>query len=446
MSTAFASIPVAPGRLPLLGHALQLFFQPLPFLAGLRPPGGLVRVDIGRLPMYLLTDPGLTHQVLHDSRTFDKGGALFDKVRELTGNSLLTSAYDDHRLQRRQMQPAFARRRIAGYVDVMNDAIEGVVDTWSDGQTVDIGAACYDITARTASRTMFATEVAGRDAISLSDDLSIYLRGLFVRMMMPTGLRWIPTPDRLRFDRAVGRLHQAIDRVIAAYREAGVDRGDLLSMIVKGRHEDGSAWSAKEVHDQVITLLLAGIETTGGVMSWTLYLLSRHPAIAQAAAREVDAVFAGRQPDFEGLAGLHLLRRAMMEALRLYPPGWIFTRVVTRRTALGPHELLPGDGLAYSPYIHHRNPGLFNDPMRFDPDRWLPEHRHEIPENGFIPFGGGVHQCIGDQFGMTEVLLALSAILMRWRLHAIESRPVMPVPRRATLTPSRFRVKVARRR
>jgi cytochrome P450 len=445
MSTTTLPIPVAPGRLPVLGHAHRLFSQPLQFLGSLRPLGGLMRVDLGRLPMYLLTDPGLTRQVLNDSRTFDKGGALFDKVRELTGNSLLTSRYDDHKVQRRQMQPAFTRLRIAGYGAVMNAAIGDVVDAWRDGQAIDIGNACYDITARVASRTMFAADVAGENAEALVGDLSIYLRGLFLQMMMPPALRYLPMPGRLRYDRAVGRLHRTIDSVIAAYPAAGIDRGDLLSMMLKGRHEDGSPWSAEEVHDQVITLLLAGIETTGGVMSWTLHLLSLHPDIARAAAREVDGVFGGDQPQVEGLGQLDLLRRSMMEALRLYPPGWIFTRVVTAPTTLGVHALRPGDGVAYSPYVIHRNPALYANPLHFDPDRWLPERRHERQEHSFIPFGGGVHKCIGDQFGMTEVLLALSTIMGRWTLEAVDQRPVPPIPRRATLTPSRFMVRVSRR-
>lgn len=441
---SLSPIPVAPGRLPFVGHALPLFSRPLPFLAGLNPPGGLIRVDLGRLPMYLLTDPGLTRQVLNDSRTFDKGGALFDKVRELTGNSLLTSGYDDHKVQRQQMQPAFTRRRIAGYAGIMNAAIEDVIGGWQDGDTIDIGAACYDITARTASRTLFDADVAGQAAQSLTDDLSTYLRGLFVRMMMPAGLRALPTPGRLRYDRAVGRLHRTIDDVIGNYRAAGIERDDLLSMMLKGSHEDGTSWSQQEVHDQVITLLLAGIETTGGVMSWTLHLLSRHPDIARAAASEIDTVFSGEAPHVDGLGALGILRRAMMEALRLYPPGWIFTRVVTKDTVLGDHELRAGDGLAYSPYVIHRNPVLFDQPHRFDPDRWLPERSAAIAKHSFIPFGGGVHKCIGDQFGMTEVLLTLSAILSRWTLLPIDAQPVLPIPRRATLTPSRFDVTIRR--
>ncbi|WP_186013097.1 cytochrome P450 [Burkholderia gladioli] len=442
-----APIPRAPGSLPIVGHAARLLFKPLSFLSGLAPLGGLVRVDLGRLPMLLLTDPELTRQVLNDSRTFDKGGALFDKVRELTGNSLLTSRYDDHKLQRRQMQPAFSRKRILTYIDVMNEAIGGVLGGWCDGDVVDLTAACYDITARTASRTMFAADVAGAAAASLVEDLSIYLGGLFVRMMLPGGLPGrVPTPGSLRYDRAVARLHAAIDQIIDAYRASGVDHGDLLSMMLAARDEDGQPWSQQEVHDQVITLFLAGIETTAGVMSWTLYLLGRHPDIAERAAAEVRTTLGDAAvPQAEHLMQLGETRRAMMEALRLYPPGWIFTRVVTRDTMLGPYRLRVGDGLAYSPYVLHRNPALFAAPERFDPDRWLPERAAAIPEHGFIPFGGGVHKCIGDQFGTTENLLALAAILSRWKLEPVTSQPVEPIPRRATLSPSRFMVRLRRR-
>ncbi|WP_233836875.1 cytochrome P450 [Paraburkholderia sp. ZP32-5] len=447
MDVPEAPIPRAPGSMPVIGHAAQLLFRPLTFLGGLAPLGGLVRVDLGRLPMLLLTDPELTRQVLNDSRTFDKGGALFDKVRELTGNSLLTSRYDDHKVQRRQMQPAFSRKRILTYIDVMNDAIGGVLGDWRDGATVDLTTACYDITARTASRTMFAADVAGDAAASLVEDLSVYLGGLFVRMMLPGGvLGMLPTLGSIRYDRAVERLHAAIDDIIEAYRKSGVDHGDLLSMMLAARDEHGQPWSHQEVHDQVITLFLAGIETTAGVMSWTLYLLSGHPEFADRAAAEVRTVLDGATvPQADHLQHLGQTRRAMMEALRLYPPGWIFTRVVTRDVTLGPYRLRPGDGVAYSPYVLHRNPALFEAPEQFDPDRWLPQRATALPEHGFIPFGGGVHKCIGDQFGTTEVLLALATILSRWHLQPVTTKAVQPIPRRATLTPSRFDVRIHER-
>jgi len=156
-----AQIPAAPGRLPLIGHALPLFREPLKFLRSLEKTGGLVRVNIGALPMIVITSADLTRQVLTDSRTFDKGGALFDKVRELTGESLLTSEYEPHRRQRRLMQPAFSRNQVRTYAPIMNEMIDAVLGQWQDGAVVDVAAATCDITSRTAARTMFAADVAG---------------------------------------------------------------------------------------------------------------------------------------------------------------------------------------------------------------------------------------------------------------------------------------------
>ncbi|MEU6199526.1 cytochrome P450 [Streptomyces sp. NPDC047061] len=446
-SAGFRPVPVAPGRLPVLGHAVPLFRRPLHFLRSLEQVGELVRVDIGALPMVVITDAGLTRQVLTDSRTFDKGGALFDKVRELTGDSLLTSRFETHRRQRRLMQPAFGRARVQAYAKVMNSMIDAVLGEWEEGSVIDVAAAAYDITSRTAARTMFAADVAGPAAARVVAALSVYLHGLFLRMMAPSGaLGRLPTPGNLRYERAVRLLHSSVDEIIEAYRASGEDHGDLLSMLLAaGDDDDGERLSPQEIHDQVITLFLAGIETTAAALSWSLYLLGAHPEAAERLWTEVDSVLGGRSADWTDIGSLPETRRVITEALRMYPPGWIFTRVTTAEVALGPHLLPAGTGLAYSPYLLHHDPGVFADPDRFDPDRWLPERAASVSKGAFVPFGGGVHKCIGDTFGMTEATLALATIAARWTLAPEFRGPVEPAPRRATLSPARLPMRVAGR-
>jgi cytochrome P450 len=439
------SIPVAPGRLPLVGHLAQLFARPLQFLNSLRHVGELVRVDLGSAPMVMITDAKLTRQVLLDSRTFEKGGPFFDRLSELCGESLLTSKSEPHRRQRRLIQPAFDQARMQGYSAIMAEAIDDVLGEWRDGAVVDMTAAAYDITVRSSARTVFAAEIARTAGRHIVDALSTYAQGMFIRTMVPARLLdLVPTPGNLRYLRAVKLLHASVDEIIAAYRATGVDHGDLLSMLLAHR-EDDSALTPQEVHDQVLTLFLAGTETTAAVIAWSLYLLGAHPAMMERLRAEVDTVLAGQEVRWDHLTKLPETQRVITEALRLYPPAWLFTRVTTEDVALGAHHLPKGTGIGCSPYLLHHNPDLFEAPDRFDPDRWLPERARTVPKEAFIPFGGGARKCIGDAFGLIEATLVLATITARWDLHPTLDRPVQPVPRRAALTPGALPMRVRSR-
>jgi cytochrome P450 len=439
-------IPRAPGWLPWLGHSPRLLSKPLEFMLSLQKIGALVRVDIGTVPVVVVTDPELTRQVLNDSRTFDKGGPLFDKVRDLTGESLLTSAYNVHKRQRALMQPAFTRQRIKHYTAIMSEEIEAVLGRWQDGATIDVTEDVYNITARVGARTMFAAEIARPAVARIVAALSIYLKELFIRVMAPSGFfNVLPMPGNFRYRRAFRILHEAIDEIIASYHASGVSHGDLLSMLIAGKDDDGVALTDQEIHNEVITLFLAGIETTGSTLSWTLYLLGQHPEVAAQVNAEVDSVLGGRGAEWEDLSRLVVTDRVITESLRIYPPGWFFTRTTTKPVMLGPHWLPEGTGLVYSPYLLHRSAGGFDKPDHFDPDRWLPERSGDLPKSAFIPFGGGVHKCIGDRFGLTEVTLAVTMIASRWSLHPAGTRPVKPAARRATLTPDRLLMRIQKR-
>jgi cytochrome P450 len=446
VATAHRPIPLAPGRLPGIGHALLLLNRPLAFLRSLPKIAPLVQVNIGSLPMIVVTNAALTQLVLTDSKTFDKGGALYDKVVPLTGESLLTSKHDMHRRQRRLMQPAFSQARIKLYANVMRDVIDGVLGSWANGSVVDMTEATYQITSQSAARTMFASPLAGEPVNRLVEALGIYLHGLFLRMMDPTGLyEHIPLPANLQYNRAVALLHESVDEIINGYKKSSVDHGDLLSMLLAGEDEHGEKLTHEEVHNQVITLFLAGIETTGGTLGWSIYFLGENPHIARRLRDETDRVLAGRPAQWEDVPQLAETRRVITESLRMYPPGWLFTREVMCDTELGGYHLPKGTGVAYSPYLLHRNPEAFTDPDSFDPDRWLSGRVESIPKGAFVPFGGGTHKCIGDQFGLTEVTLALANLAANWDFVPEFEGSVEPAPRRATLTPTKLPMRVSRR-
>lgn len=440
-------VPTAPSRWPLLGHSWPLLTRPRDFLLSLEKAGGLVRVYIGQLPMVVITDPELTRQVLHDSATFDKGGSLYEKLSELTGNGLLTSQSEPHKRQRRLVQPAFKKSSIKDYSAVMARVAEDALRDWEDGTVVDMKATAYHIASRIAARSMFSAEMADTSIARIAEALSIYLNGLFVRTVGPgVLLERLPTPGNLRYKRALAVLHEEIRKIISEYIASGVEREDVLSMLLREKDEGGGAGlSPQEVHDQVTTLLLAGIETSAATLCWCLYLLGHHPDITRRLQAELDGVLGGRAAQWDDIPELKETRRIVMEALRLYPPGWLFTRVTMRDTVLGDYQLPRGTGIAYSPYLLHRSPRSFEQPDRFEPDRWLPERANRLSMNSFVPFGGGVRRCIGEMLGVTEVMLSLATIASRWEARCVREGPIEPAPAHVSLIPKQLRMRVTRR-
>ncbi|WP_432923368.1 cytochrome P450 [Microbispora sp. CA-135349] len=423
---------VAPGALPVLGHAVHLWRRPLEFLAALPPRGDLAEVRLGPRKAYLACHPDVVMWMLQRSRTFDKGGPLFEKARLLVGNGLVASEWEDHRVQRRMLQPAFHHSRMPGYVALMAEEIDEVVGAWREGEPFDVSDAMHALTLRITARTMFATTVGERAVPEVAYCMPVIMRGVYKRMVAPLGWQErIPTPGNRRFERVRARMHAVIAETIEDARRAGTDRGDLLSILVNARDErTGEGLSDAEVYDQVMTLLIGGTETTGNTMAWVLHLLARHPEIEERLHAEVDEVLGGRPPSFDDLPRLDFTWRVLNETLRMYPPAWLLTRVTTEETELAGRRLSAGTTVMYSPYALGRNPAVFEDPDRFDPDRWLPERAGHVPRGAMVPFSAGSRKCIGDGFGKAETTLTLAAIASRWRLRpAGGSKPQIAVPK-----------------
>ncbi|MEV7359526.1 cytochrome P450 [Kitasatospora sp. NPDC091276] len=441
MPTQYTSA-TAPGALPLLGHAPAFVRRPLEFVAGLPAHGDLVRLRLGPLDAYVACHPELVRQLLTEDRTYDKGGLVLDKAREVFGDGLATCPAAAHRRQRRMLQPAFHRDRLPGYAAMMAEEIAGTTASWSDGDVVDVPAAMYRLTTAVTARCLFAAhERAG--ALPVHDSMDVITRGVGRRVMMPLpGADRIPTPGNRRFRRARQDLKEVTRRLIADYRAAGTDHNDLLSMLLSARDEDGRGLTDAEIHDQVVTFLLAGMETTAATLSWAWTLLAAHPAIRDRLHAELDTVLDGRPARHEDLPALPLTARVVTETLRLYPPVWILSRVVAADAELGGHRVPAGATILFSPYLLHRRADVFACPARFDPDRWLTNTR---PSPGtYAPFGLGPRRCIGDVFGTTEAALAIATIAARWTVTPTPGRPVRPT-RSSSLSPRPFTATLARR-
>ncbi|MEU7580743.1 cytochrome P450 [Streptomyces sp. NPDC041068] len=420
--TSPRSVPVAPKALPLVGHLIPMLRNPLEFINSLPAHGELVRIQVGPFTLVMICDPELTRQALVDDRVFDKGGPIFDRVREVVGDDGLASCpYSTHRRLRRLAQPAFHPARFPGYAKAMSTCIEDVTGSWHAGQILDVPTEMMTITSRITAATLFSGALPPGELGPVLDDVKTFFDGFYQRMFMVPPLDRLPTSGNRSHVRARTRLRAAFDQIIARRRAEGVDHDDLLSALLAAHDAggDGHGMTDAEISDTVVTFFLAGTETTAALLAWALDLLARHPGIERRLHAEVDAVLDGGRATHADLPRLELTHRIITETLRLRPPGWIFTRTVTADTRLGGHLLPAGSSVVYSPYLIHHRQDLYDDPEAFDPDRWDPK-RPQPPRHALLPFASGARKCIGDTFGMTEAVLALATITARWRL---EHRP-----------------------
>ncbi|HEY7569698.1 MAG TPA: cytochrome P450 [Gemmatimonadaceae bacterium] len=390
--------------------------------------GDVVRIPMGGRSIFVLSHPDHARDVLvTHQRSFKKGRAL-EHARLLLGDGLLTSEGEHHLRQRRLMQPAFHRQRIAAYGDTMVRYADRRSGRWQDGATLHTHAEMMALTLAVVGKTLFDADVEA-EARDIGKALTDSFEALGALFYLPFGA-WIeklPLPVVLRFKAGKKRLQQTVQRIIAERRASGADTGDLLSMLLAARDAegDGTGMSDQQIQDEALTLVLAGHETTANALSWTWYLLAQHPGVEARFHAEVDAL--GDEPlGAESLARLPYTRMVLSEAMRLYPPAWGIGRRALGDVELGGFRMPAGSIIVLSPYLTQRDSRWFDDPQRFDPDRWLPERVAARPKFSYFPFGAGPRICIGEQFAWMEGVLLLAAIARRWRLRLLSQEPVQP--------------------
>ncbi|MEV4124003.1 cytochrome P450 [Nocardia sp. NPDC049707] len=425
MKNPIESIPLAPDAVPLLGHGLRFLTDPIGFLSTLPRHGRLNRVQLGPLPVVVVCDPELARVVLLDDRTFDRGGPLYDRSREVAGDGIGTCPHSRHRRQRRLSQPAFQPGRLPGYAEAMIDSIEDVVGSWQDGQRIQLGAEMSKLTVRVAVRTMFSASFPEDSVQQVADDFATIAENIFRRMVLPPVVNRLPTPANRRYYQARNRLRTVAAQLIEQRRTDNRDHGDLLSSLMRARDPDSTgaqvAMNDEELIDQVFTFLFAGAETTASTLTWALYLLGRNPDMLEQVQHEVDTVLSDDTARYQDLPNLPVVNRVVTETLRLYPAGWLLTRVVSADTTLDGVRLPAGTTVAVSPHVIHRRAEIYERADEFRPDRWIGAEPDRML---FIPFGAGARRCIGDQFGLVEASLALATIAARWRVAPLSTRPV----------------------
>jgi len=433
--------PVWPSRHPL-GHLPAIHRDMLRvFETAHRLHGPVVQLRAATVQLVTLVDPDDWQKVLVSEKDdFSKQTRGYEKLRLVLGDGLVTSEGSFWRRQRRIAQPAFHRRTIEGMAETFAGASLDLARSWQAaaerGAQLDVAAEMMRLTLRIVGLTMFSRDIRD-EAGQIGDDLGVLLHEFSRVTQTPLPFpEYLPLPSSVRFWRSRGRLRAYVDAIIAERRASGASGTDLLGMLMETTDADtGERMTDAQLRDEVMTVLLAGHETTANALAWTLWLLSTHPQALAPVVAEIDAVVGDAAPSMAMLARLPQTAAALDEAMRLYPPVWLLGRMTERDTTLGGYHIPRGRLVFMSPWALHRSPTLWPDPERFDPTRFVADpvtgKTRQVHKLAYAPFSAGQRKCIGDHFARMEALTALAVLLRRFELTL---RPGWVVEAEPTLT------------
>lgn len=427
---------VAPGPrgYPVLGLLHKAWQNPPEFFLNVALQyGHVVCLRLGLHRAYLISHPDHIKHVLQDHHlNYPKTAARVEKIKPLFGEGLTTSGGDGWRRQRLAIQPAFARERIAGLGCVITDATTAMVERWTraatDGQALDIAAEMLQLTQRIALKMLFSDELADEADVmdrALTTVLGYINQSTWALFSVPQS---VPTPRNRRFHRALGVLDTFVYRTIDRRRRSGQTTDDLLSFLLGVRDEEtGEGMSDRQLRDELMTMFVAGHQTTANALAWTWYLLSKNPETEQCLQVELSSGLGGRPPASRDLGSLTYTRMVVEEAMRLYPPTWITARRPVEEDEIGGYRIPANSVVLLSPYVTQRHPAFWKDPDAFDPERFLLEHVAERPRYAYFPFGGGPRVCLGRSFALMEAQLIVATVAQRYRLQLVPGYPVEPL-------------------
>jgi cytochrome P450 len=390
-------------------------------------------------PIIFINDPEYIREILINQASSFVKERTVRRMKILLGEGLITSDDPIHIRQRRIAAPAFHRQRIAAYGDQIVTGASAHRDRWQPGQAIDISAAMMSLSLEIVARTLFDTEVTD-DIRRINDEVNTImdLYNFIVAFPKIESFLHLPIPGLIKFRKSKARLDAVVNRLIAEHKTSGVDKGDLLSMLLASRDEEDAqhtGMSDEQVRDEVLTIFLAGYETVANALTWTWYLLSQNPEAEARLHAELDTVLGPhRVPTLADYPNLRYTEQVFAESMRLYPPAWAMGRMSTKPVTLGPYRIPPGAHFFFSQYMMSRTPEYYPNPLRFDPDRFTPENKATRPKFTYFPFGGGSRQCIGESFAWMEGVFSVATIAQRWRMTYLGTTP--PVPQaKITLRP-----------
>lgn len=429
------SIPGPKGHF-LTGNLPEIQRNRLPFLLELRQEyGDIVRLRLGPAQAVIVFHPQDVQHVLQDNHTaYSKETRVFNLLKPALGNGLLVSNGDYWLGQRRLMQPAFHRQQINHFGELFSRETLAMLENWKafqkNGQSFDLQGEMMRLTLSIVSQALFSSKVEDADG-AIGSSITYLLGDLMYRFDHPFyPSLWLPTPRNRHFIQARAELDRVIYALINRRRNSSVEHHDLLAMLMGARDEStGQAgMTDQQLRDELITLFIAGHETTAVALSWTFYLISQHPAVEARLRQELDNVLGGRAPTMADLPALGYTRQMLEESLRLYPPAWVTERMAIQDDEIGGYPIPAGTTLVISQYVTHRHPGFWPDAETFNPDRFSPEQSSSRPRYAYFPFGGGPRQCIGNTFALVEAQLILATIFQRYRLELAPGWKVEPEP------------------
>lgn len=429
-------------RFNLPFYRFRSFFDPTnPILLFdyLRRYGRAAHYRILNKDVVLLHDPSDIGEVLIDKAASFGKDRTQKRMKILLGEGMITSDGETHNRARRIAAPAFHRRRIERYAGQIVETAAGVSAQWRPGVEFDIAAEMMRLALRVIARTLFDTEVTA-EIHEINDQVNVIMELYHYLITLPRAellLNW-PLKKMRRFRTAKARLDQVVGQMISVRRSDAnlASRGDLLSMLISARDEEGSGLrlSADELRDQVLTIFLAGYETVANALAWTWLLLGQNPEAQVRLDAELDAVLGGRLPTLEDMPRLAYTTMVLSESMRLYPPAWAMGREALEDVSIGPYRLQKGTSVFFSQYLVQRDPRWFPEPERFIPERFTAEAKARRPRFAYFPFGGGGRQCIGESFAWMEATLSLATIAQRWRIRLVAGQKIELQPK-ITLRP-----------
>ena len=427
-----ATAPLAPGPKGnlILGVMPEFNRDTLAFIEQARDYGDVVRMRFFYLTVHFLYNPAHIEYVLStNAKNFIKSRSLRTPFfRRLVGNGLLTSEGEEWKRQRRLAQPAFHRQRISSYGDVMVEYADRMISGWRNDEVRDIHRDMMRLTLEVVVKTLFNADISGE-----ADKVGRVLARMVKPFASQATLKWIldnrlPTPTNRRFNADAREIDNIVYRLIAERRSSGADQGDLLSMLLAAQDEDGSRMTDHQLRDEVMTLFLAGHETTALTLSWAWYLLAQNPEVEKNFHAELDEVLEGRLPTVADMPRLKYTEKIAKESMRLYPPAYGVGREAIQEFELGGYRIPARAQLFMFQWVTQRDSRFFSEPNRFYPERWTEELTNSLPKYAYFPFGGGPRACIGNYFAMMEVVLLLATIGQRFRFSLLPDHQVSLMP------------------
>ncbi|MFO7832723.1 MAG: cytochrome P450 [Halohasta sp.] len=413
--------PPGPNGVPVFGNSHRFADDPFAFMDACADAyGDVIGIDLGPQPLYMLTNPRDIERVLvGEASSFPKLDLGDDAVDQLLGDGLLTSEGAAWQAKRQRANPAFHSGRINSLADMMVDHTEAMLDDWHDGDRIDVHVEVARLTVRIIVSAMFGTDIDPKRV----EAIQTHLEPLGARFEPDPFSRlvpdWAPTKKNRDFRAAVDALEAIIDDIVDERR--GTERGDsdgepmdLLSILLRAqRHGEVTD---DDIRDEMMTMLLAGHDTTALTLTYAWYLLSEHPEVERQLHAELDDVLGGERPTAADSRRFSYTTNVLNEAMRLYPPVYTLFREAAVDAEFGGYRLPAGSGLMLPQWVVHRSPRWYDDPETFDPSRWDADRSSERPRFAFFPFGGGPRHCIGKQFSMLEATVILSTVAQAYTM------------------------------